>query len=137
MSLAEATRGIPAASEHPESGAREDFDDILNVPRALVVPAGQGPSQWAGDLMVGLPSFDPATWIEANGTATSFTAEFECINRVTAQCCQCHALRLVPWAQLLLQIFTTERHPDLGSGALLVPQAPAHVFEEEESARCC
>lgn len=47
--LASIVGGEPATSDHPISGTRTVGDDMLNINQAVVGPAGQTPSQWAGD----------------------------------------------------------------------------------------
>ena len=49
--LADQFGGQPATSAHPVSGPRPDRDDMLNYISAIIVPAGQQPSRWAGEEM--------------------------------------------------------------------------------------
>lgn len=73
--VAEAFGGEPDASFCPTSGYREEMDDLLNTPAALVAPAGAEPSRFAGTLIQQLQALQPAPWSMANGDDTGFTAE--------------------------------------------------------------
>lgn len=84
IALSEAVHGSPAVSEHPRSGERPEMDDILNVPKDVIARAGKGRSKFAGEMLRRLPEFGLRPWLTANGTGTSFTAEFACVSDVTA-----------------------------------------------------
>src|SRR5438034_3926077 len=47
--LAEMLGARPAVSGHPESGRRNDYDDMLNSVAAVVAPRGQRASLWQGE----------------------------------------------------------------------------------------
>ncbi|MFM8858341.1 MAG: hypothetical protein ACKOI2_14305, partial [Actinomycetota bacterium] len=44
LALADATRGVAAASDLPSGGHRPEMDDLLNLPERVIVPEGAKPS---------------------------------------------------------------------------------------------
>src|SRR5262249_31400743 len=94
---------------HPASGARRDWDDILNVPAQLLIPTGQEPSRYRGQEMLDtLAMLQRPPCLLATGTDQGLSGEF-------------------PFGQLssLLQMKTNEPHPRLGQGLLRLLEIPA------------
>lgn len=83
--LAEMTDARVAATAHPASGPRPDFDDMLNVLEQVVVPLGQQPCPWRGEQMESTtaPVRQGAFTVLANGDATGLSAEFSFQNRTS------------------------------------------------------
>jgi hypothetical protein len=74
--LAELTGARAAASEHPNSGQRAIPDDMLNIIRGNVAPAGRPPSHYAGeDMLEALAFFQNPPCVLATGSETGLSAE--------------------------------------------------------------
>lgn len=122
-SVADLCGGEPAASNHPTSGHRPEMDDILNVPQALIIPAGAEPSQYEGELSNGLGQFAARMGWVGNSDATGVVFEVPFTGGRPAFMQD----RDAPDAALetaLVQIFTDQPHPEAGNGALTVLQLP-------------
>lgn len=121
--LRELIGGDLALSSHPKNGDRPQMDDMLNVAEKVVIPIGQKESPFAGQDLMALLNSKPAPWALATGDATGLTAEIPFRDAVPA------VVRAAAGSKEdvgtgLLRVFTTERHPSLGSGALLTLQLP-------------
>jgi len=106
--LARLTGARPAFSPHPTTGSREDWDDILNVPKQLFIPAGVDPSRFLGhDMLQTLEMLQQPPCIRATGDKDGLCAEF-------------------PFGQLssLLQMKTMEGHPRYGHGLMMQLEIP-------------
>lgn len=115
--IAEVCRGEPAASDHPNSGHRAEMDDILNVPQALIIPAGAEPSKYEGRLSEGLGDFAARMGWVGNSDATGVVFEVPFTgNRPLFM--QDRDAPDVALETALVQIFTDQPHPEAGNGAL-------------------
>lgn len=120
---AEVLRGEPGVSQHPGSGPRETMDDLLNVIEGSVARVGQESSRFteedfasAADTLSGQ--------VLATASETGLTAEFPFFGATPAVGT---ALGLGTSTQLetaLLQADCEARHPQLGSGVLLLLKLP-------------
>ncbi|TVQ40870.1 MAG: hypothetical protein EA370_03050 [Wenzhouxiangella sp.] len=107
--LARALDAEWATSEHPESGAREDPDEMAMLVDELILPLGAGPSRWT------VSEFDEAVdhymqqppALMASGGGLGLTVEF-------------------PYGGMssLCQINADQPHPRYGSGLLVVQSFP-------------
>ena len=134
-SVAEAVGGKPAASDHPEHGQRSKMDDILNVPAAGVDLSGAG-SAFSGVFMKELVAATDAhpLIVLGSGDETSLTAEFSFSNAETAVKGAKSGEADASPETSLLQALTTEPHPQLGSGALLLLRLPVSLGEFDRAA---
>lgn len=110
-SLAEVCGGRPAQTEHPSSGIRPSADDMLNVPLAVIAPAGTAPSKFVGEPCLAIEPFlvEYAARKQWSGSADAVGATIE-----------------VPFAgaTALVQVITTAPHPAAGNGALVLTRLP-------------
>ncbi|OBB45429.1 hypothetical protein [Mycobacterium sp. 852002-51961_SCH5331710] len=131
--IAEVCRGEPAASDHPSSGHRAEMDDILNVPQALIIPAGAEPSKYEGRLSEGLGDFAARMGWVGNSDATGVVFEVPFTgNRPLFM--QDRNAPDVALETALVQIFTDQPHPEAGNGALTVMQLPISPGSEHAAA---
>ena len=94
----------PAVSGHPESGRRNDCDDMLNFLAAVVAPRGQRASLWQGEEVkeaVEQLQGPPCILATGDDRGAGLTAEFPFFERTS-----------------LLRATTEEAHPQLGTGIL-------------------
>jgi hypothetical protein len=99
--------GTPAVSPHPASGFRESPDELLALPRLLVEQGGDS-SAWKGPELEHLAElFQRPPCLMANGDEEGLTAEFPFLG-----------------GSSLLTLVTTEPHPALGSGLLMLLRIP-------------
>ncbi len=108
--LAEMLGAAPDESHHPTSGPRTVADDMLNVIERLFAAEGQKPSPFSREDFDSLLELPSAPWLLANADDTALTAElpFPGCRPPTA----------------LLRVDTEEKHPQLGSGALMLLKLP-------------
>ena len=128
--LAEAVGGTIAVSSHPDSGVRQKPDEVLAASTATAIPDGMARSKFAGEILNGLVQFNPAPWLVANGDGSGFTAEFECMSAVTGAEAGTGPDPSAPGTSLL-QVFTDQPHPDIGSGALVVLRLLLDIPDDE------
>ena len=119
--VAEAFGGDPDTSFCPTSGHREVMDDLLNVPAALVAPAGAEPSRFAGALIERLLELQPAPWSMANGDDTDFVAEVPFSSELSALEASFVGEAL---GSALIRVLLDSPHPEYGSGALIMLALP-------------
>lgn len=108
-----------AASDHPQSGAREDLDDMLNIIEQVVAPAGANPSAWVCDEMeklVGILQRPPCVMV--TGDESGLTAE-------------------LPFGQQtsLLRVMAGAKNPRMGNGCLVTLTLPAQADAGTGSSR--
>lgn len=131
--VADVCRGEPAASDHPTSGHRAEMDDILNVPQALIIPAGAEPSKYEGELSERLGEFAARMGWVGNSDATGVVFEVPFTGGRPAFMQD----RDAPDAALetaLVRIFTDQPHPEAGNGALTIMQLPISPGPEHAAA---
>ena len=107
------------------------MDDILNVPIQMAED-GKAPSRFAGELVERLAAPNsPVTSLASlsNGSATGFTAEFPYAGPRPAVAL---AGSQSPVETALLQVFTDQPHPQLGSGALVVLSLPVKLAADDK-----
>jgi len=100
---AAATGGRPPAPDGPGGERRSDPDELLDLVRAAVAPAGEGPSVYPGPEFAAV-----AEWLNdegycANGDERSLTVEYPFGDRTS-----------------LLRLLTDQPHPVLGNGLCVV-----------------
>jgi len=113
--LAEATGAAVAATPHPVSGSRAEYDDMLNV-LELVASVGLRPSPWEGEELewtTGIVQGGSHT-VHATGDSTGLSVEFPFQSRTS-----------------LLTASTREGNPQPGNGVLLVLHLPTSVGEAD------
>jgi hypothetical protein len=113
--LAGVVGGTPDRTAHPVSGERPSMDDMLLFTEQIVVPAGSGPSRWAGQEMADLSE----RWVSrfavlASGDEHGLTEEFPYLHGTS-----------------LLQVTTDEPHPALGTGMLIRLSLPEQIADSE------
>ncbi len=119
-SLASATGGVPAASDHPSAGQRPEMDDLLNLPERVVAPEGSQPSQFIGKHFHGVEDF---------------LRNMRFVGSVDDDGCSCEvpytgwtpSVALPDGAKLetaLVQVLTDTPHPEAGNGLLCLLQLP-------------
>lgn len=124
--VAEIAGGTPAATEHPDSGERPEMDGLLDGPAQWASEAGGGPSRFAGDHMLALGAFAERSGVMSTFDETGFTGEVPFFDDRSA-------LELAatasgdPVGTALIQAFTDQPHPELGSGLLWVLRLPHKV----------
>lgn len=122
--LAEVLGGVPATSEHPTSGEREDRDDILQVPEAVVAAEGKRPSAFHGDLIERLGGFVEQIGLLGFADGSGFTCEVPFTgSRPSAEV----IASLEPIETALVQIDPDISHPEFGNGALLILRLPTSI----------
>ena len=115
--LARFLDGAAHHSGHPESGEREEPDEIAEVVERLIRPLGGGPSFWEDDEFADTCEryMQQPPCLLANAGGAGFTAEF-------------------PWGEVssLLQVTAGDRHPSYGSGLLLRQRFPIGTEDEAD-----
>lgn len=122
--MVEVVGGCLGESNHPVSGERAHIDDILNVPSGIIAPKGAETSAFAGGLMERLSGEgSPLSELSVltTGDANGLTAEFPYAGPRPA--IELAAIKQPP-ETALLQVMTDQRHPELGSGALVTLKLP-------------
>ena len=106
----------PAASSHPTSGPRPQYDGMADAVAGPMKLFGQEPSVWSGnECEAALASIESSGWcLTATGDHNSFAAELP-FHRMTS----------------LLTVKTDEVHPRLGHGAFLRLSIPARHAKAE------
>jgi len=114
--LAEVTGASVAATPHPTSGPRRDYDDMLNVLEAVVAPLGQRPSAWHGEEMEWITSVMQGGQyvVLATGDESGLSAEFPFQSRTS-----------------LLTVTTDAGNPQVGNGVLMILHLPMNIGEAE------
>lgn len=121
--IAQACNGTPAASNHPVSGERPDFDDMLNVPEQVIIPLGAEPSRFTGPLAEGLgKSAIEMGWF-GTSDETGITCEVPYTGNVPAFMQDPNSPD-TKHLTALVRIFTDQPHPQFGNGALTLMQLP-------------
>jgi hypothetical protein len=113
----------PDVSQHPGSGPRETMDDLLNVIEGSVARVGQEPSRFTEDDFASAADSLSGQFL-ASADKTGLTAEFPFFGAMPSAGT---ALGLGTSTQLetaLLQADCEARHPQLGSGVLLLLKLP-------------
>jgi len=103
-------------THHPTSGRRQERDDMLNVISGFFVPSGLGASAFTEEDFATALKMAPPPWVMANGGGSGLTAEFPFPG--------CRP----PTA--LLTVGAEARHPQLGSGALMLLKLPISLSTE-------
>ena len=107
--LREALGAEADTSPHPDSGWREESDEMLGVTSVLYIPHGEGDSAWSeSDEFEEVAAFLNAGNCFASGGRDGLTAEFPFGSERTG----------------MLRAFSNQRHPGLGSGLLLQLHLP-------------
>lgn len=118
--LAQATGGVPDASNHPSSGERPTMDEILNVPQDVIAREGQKQSHFVGAHFARVEEFLRENQFFGSATPDGLTCEFPFTGAAPA-------VSLSDPAELqtsLLQIFTDVPHPEAGNGLLCLLRLP-------------
>lgn len=129
-SLARATGGAPAASDHPSSGERPGMDDLLNVPQQVVVPLGAQPSQFVGKFD-GVGDFLRDMQFLGVADTDGLTCEVPFTSDIPA-------IGIAEDGQLqtsLIQMFTDAPHPEAGNGLLCLMRVPYRAEPEQIAAK--
>jgi hypothetical protein len=109
--------GEPDVSAHPASGWRHQPDDMLEVIARVFAPQGRGPSPFTeADFKTAL-RMQPRPWVLATGNGAGMAAEFPFRGDVPAVAGGS--------GTALFTASARERHPQLGSGALLLLSLPS------------
>jgi len=124
--------GTPDESIHPISGRRDEMDDILNVIESLVVPRGEGPSPFTEEDLRTAAEIEPSPWALVNHDEAGMTAEIPFYNDRPAILAILEKDRPVgELGTALLEVLTDERHPQLGSGAMLLLRLPIELQPDQ------
>ena len=115
--LARLLGGEPDTSPHPHTGWRPRADEMLGVIEQVFAPQGRGPSPFTDADFKAALQLAPRSWVLATGNGAGLTAELPFFDDVPAV--------LGGRGTALLVATATERHPQLGSGALLRLSLPA------------
>ena len=103
-------------SPHPDSGWREEPDEMMGVADTLYIPHGEGDSAWSeSDEFEEVTAFLNTGNCFASGDRDGLTAEFPFGSERTS----------------MLRAFSNERHPWLGSGLLLQLHLPLNQSSED------
>jgi hypothetical protein len=130
LALAQAFGARPDVSQHPVSGERNDPDEMLDMIRTVFAPQGQGPSPFTEKDFQSTLSMNPRPWVLATGGHGGLTAEFPFTgSRPAAQLAMQN--RHAPIETSILMVSATDRHPQMGSGALLRLALPIQATEDE------
>ena len=126
--VADSVGGIPAASDHPRSGRRPEMDELLDVPMAVITPAGRHASAFIGPLTEALGAF--VTQFSVLGVDAN---EFTC--KVPFKVSR-PAVMMMDEGQspetALVKVFSDVPHPAFGSGALLTLSLPLLFADKNE-----
>ena len=118
-SLARATGGVAAGSNHPTSGERPGMDDLLNVPEQVVVPEGAKPSKFIGRFSH-IEDFMREKLFLGFADAGGLTCEVPFSGAMPAV-----AISEAQQLQTsLIQMFTDMPHPEAGNGLLCLMRLP-------------
>jgi hypothetical protein len=109
MELPELLDGASAKSQHPQSGFRDDLDDMLNVIEKVIPPAsGQDSAYHGEEMLAAVEMLQRPPCVLATGGEGGCTAEFP-FGSFTSR----------------LQLFTDQPHPRLGNGLLTLLTMPS------------
>jgi len=125
--LAGLVGGVPAASNHPRSGERPEMDDILNAPRAVLVPAGKTESAFAGPYTEALGPFVTQLGLLGFSDSAGFTCEVPFTGRRPAAET---SVTGDPPEMALVKVSPDAPHPAFGNGALLTMTLPLHFDKD-------
>lgn len=114
--LAELTGSSVAATPHPASGPRPDYDDMLNVLEAVVAPLGQLASAWYGEEMEWITSVVQSGryTVLATGDESGLSAEFPFQSRTS-----------------LVTVTTEAGNLQVGNGVLMILHLPMNIEETD------
>jgi hypothetical protein len=121
--LAEVCSGIPASSDHPGTGERPVMDDLLDGPAAWTANGVGMPSRFEGVHMLALAAYTEKCGVLGSGDERGFTCEVPFIDDVPS-------IVRVGTGQggalgtALVQAFTDQPHPQLGTGVLWLVRLP-------------
>lgn len=105
----------PALSAHPDSGIRDDLDDMLNVIEAVIAPMGRGTSKFIGpDFTAAERVAGPRVSVLTTASDDGLTSELAFGNDTS-----------------MLLMMTDQPNPRLGSGLLSVLTLPIRLPEAE------
>jgi len=120
--LAKLLGGEPDVSSHPGSGPRSDMDDMLHVIERLYAPEGRKPTPFTPADFARAAQMKPAPW-------SKVTSDDGALNAVL------NAERY-PSGTGLLFATGSQRHPQLGSGLLVLLRIPTS-FEKDLALALC
>lgn len=130
-SLARATGGVPAASNHPDKGERPGMDDLLNVPQAVIAPEGAKPSLFAGQKFAGAEDFMRNMLFFGSADDNGLTCEVPFTGGAPS-------VVITEAGQLqtsLVQMFTDVPHPEAGNGLLCLMRLPYNADPQDIAAQ--
>lgn len=119
-SLARATGGAPAASNHSLNGERPSMDDILNLPEAVVVPEGAKPSRFTGQAFARVGDFMRHSLFPGFADDDGLTCEVP----FTAHTPSAIINEADQLQTSLVQMYTDVPHPEAGNGLLCIMRLP-------------
>lgn len=117
-------------SSHPSQGPREAMDDMLNVIENMFAPLGRGDSPFRESDFAELERLTPNPSTLTTPDKHGATAEFPFYERAPAILSWLFGARKGP-GTALCQISSTERHPQLGSGAFWKLTLPVELSEAQ------
>ena len=131
--VAEVLGGQPWVSNHPVSGERPEPDNLLDLPKEVLAPAGRGRSQFAGALTEGLEAFLSQFELLGFSDEDGFTCEvpFTGVTPVAMLAALGSPEAKEPPQTCLVRIFPDAEHPQLGHGAQVI-MFPPLVFEKDQ-----
>lgn len=118
--------GEPDTSPHPRTGRRRRADETLGVIDQVFAPRGRGPSPFTEADFKAALQLEPRPWVLATGNG-GLSAELPFLDDVPAI--------LGGRGTALLVATAAERHPQLGSGALLRLSLPTLPGADPADAR--
>lgn len=122
--LARLLGGEVDVASHPESGEREQADEILDIIDRVFAPAGARPSPFTEmDFKAG-EDMNPRPWVMASSDATGLVGQFPFTGSTPAGLGNNTETALFTAA-------ADQPHPQLGSGALLTLRVPVHLSQEQ------
>ena len=129
--VADSVGGIPAASDHPRSGRRPEMDELLDVPMAVITPAGRHASAFIGPFTEALGAFVTrfsVLGVDANGFTCKvpFTVSRPAVMMMDNG---------QPPEAALVKVFSDVPHPAFGSGALLTLSLPLLFADKNDVPR--
>lgn len=119
-SLASATGGAPAASNHPLNGERPATDDMLNLPAAVVVPEGAKPSQFTGQAFARVGDFMRHSLFPGFADDDGLTCEVPFSGHTPSAIITEADQRQTS----LVQMYTDVPHPEAGNGLFCIMRLP-------------
>lgn len=128
--LAKILGGEVDASSHPHSGPRALPDEILTVIGTTFAPAGARPSPFTEEDFRAAAEMTPRPWVMVFSDASGVGGQLPFSGSTPAGIG--NALETA-----LLDIRADQRHPQLGSGALLTLKLPIDFNEREASSAAC